>query len=71
MMAGKFREYNWADIQTLIYLDMGLDTPEKQRTHGQMWYVGSFSPPEHEKDTCIRVNVYDKSYSDRIKDHSK
>jgi hypothetical protein len=70
MMAGKFREYNWRDIQRLIYADAGLTTEEEQRTRGQMWYCGGFAAPEHERDTCIKVNVYEKPFSVRIEEHA-
>jgi len=70
MMAGRFKEYNWEDIQQLIYKDIGLDTDQDRRGFGQMWYVGGFQPPEHEKDTCVRVNRYDKTYSERLEDHA-
>jgi hypothetical protein len=70
MMAGKFREYNWRDIQRLIFADAGLTTEEEQRTRGEFWHVGGFSPPEHDRDTCVRVQVHDKPFSERIKDHA-
>lgn len=69
-MAGKFKEYNWRDIQRLIFADAGLITEEEQRTRGTSWCVGGFVPPEFDKDTCIRVQVYDKPYSERIEDHA-
>jgi len=70
MMAGKFKEYNWSDIQQLIYKDSGLDTEELQRTKGEMWYVGGFASPEHVSKTCVRVELYDKSFNERMKDHN-
>lgn len=70
MMAGRFREYNWRDIQRLIYADAGLMTDEEQRTRGELWYVGGFSQPEHERDTCVRVQVHDKTFSERIEEHA-
>lgn len=70
MMSGKFREYNWRDIQRLIFADAGLTTEEEQRTHGEFWCVGGFSPPEHDRDTCVRVQVYDNPFNERIKDHA-
>jgi hypothetical protein len=69
-MSGNFREYNWSDILKLIMKDAGLEDEVDQRTRGQVWHVGSFSPPTHEKDTCIRVQVYDKPYSERIQEHA-
>jgi 7-keto-8-aminopelargonate synthetase-like enzyme len=69
-MSGNFREYNWSDILKLILKDAGLEDEASQRTRGQVWYVGSFAPPTHEKDTCIRVQVYDKPYSERIQEHA-
>lgn len=70
MMAGKFKEYNWRDIMRLIYADCGLATEVDQRTRGEMWYVGNFQPPEHEKDTCVRVSIHDKTFSERINEHA-
>jgi hypothetical protein len=70
MMAGQFREYNWEDICRLIKKDMGLKTDEEQRDRIQIWVVGGFKPPNHEKDTCIRVQAYDKPYSVRIQEHA-
>ena len=69
-MTGKFREYNWRDIMRLIYEDAGLVTKEEQRTRGEMWYVGNFTAPEHERDTCIRLSVHDKPFSVRIEEHA-
>jgi len=70
MMAGQFKEYNWRDIQRLIYADVGLKTDEEQRTRGELWHIDGFAPPEHERDTCVRVQTYDKPYSERIEDHA-
>ena len=70
MMAGKFREYNWRDIQRLIFADAGLTTEVDQRTKGEMWFIGGFQSPEHDRDTCIRVSVYDEPFSKRIEDHA-
>ena len=69
MMGGQFREYNWRDITRLIHKDMGLDTDALQRTHGEMWCVGGFTPPVHEKDTCIRLMKYDKEFDKRLEEH--
>lgn len=71
MMLGQFREYNWKDIQKLIYADAGLVTDEDRRTRGELWCVGGFRPPEHEHDTCIRLQTYDLPFSQRIKEHTK
>jgi len=70
MMAGKFREYNWRDIQRLIFEDAGLKTEVEMRTRGEMWHVGGFVSPAHERDTCIRVQVFDKPFAERIEDHA-
>ena len=70
MMKGNFREYNWRDILRLIHADAGLSTEEQQRTLGEVWYVGKFAPPEHERDTCVRVNVYDKPFGERLQEHA-
>ena len=70
MMSGKFREYNWRDITRLIFADAGLTTDEEQRTKGEMWCVAGFQPPTHKKDTCIRVQIYDKPFSERIEEHA-
>lgn len=69
-MKGKFREYNWRDIRRLIFADAGLDTEEKQRTLGEMWYTGGFHEPEHETNTCVRLNVYDKPFGERLEEHA-
>ena len=69
-MSGTFREYNWRDIMRLIYADVGLATTEAQRSHGEMWDVGIFTSPQHERDTCIRVSVHDKPYSVRLNEHA-
>jgi hypothetical protein len=71
MMAGSFREYNWDDILRLVMADSGLKTEQEQRTRGETWIVGgSLRPPEHPKDTCIRVQVYDKPFGERITEHA-
>ena len=70
MMAGKFREYNWNDIVKLIFEDVGLLDEPSQRTRGELWHVGGFNPPEQNKDTCVRVQVYDKPFDERFKDHA-
>ena len=69
MMAGKFKEYNWEDIKRLIYNDVGLKTEPEQRMRGEMWYIGGFSEPEHARNTCVRLQVYDKPYGERLKEH--
>ncbi len=70
MMEGKLREYNWRDIERLIYKDVGLTNEEQRRTRGELWCVGGFSPPKHDLDTMVRVHVYDKTFSDRIREHA-
>lgn len=70
MMSGSFREYNWRDILRLIMADAGLKTEEAQRVRGEAWIMGNLTPPPHETDTCVRVQVYDKSFSDRIRQHA-
>ena len=70
MMDGRFKEYNWRDIQRLIFKDAGLETDEQIRTHGDFRYVAGFHQPENEQETCVRVNVYDKPFGERIKDHA-
>ncbi len=70
MMSGKFREYNWNDIKRLILADAGLLTEEDQRTKGEIWYTGNFNEPGHLTDTCIGVQVYDKPFGERIKEHA-
>jgi hypothetical protein len=69
MMQGKFIEYNWDDIQRLILKDAGLETEEEQRTRGSLWVLGGLKTPEHSKDTCVRVQVYNKPYSERLREH--
>lgn len=69
MMTGKFRQYNWRDIQRLIFIDAGLKTEEHQRAMGEMWFEGGFKPPEHELNTCVKVNVFDKDFSTRTEEH--
>jgi hypothetical protein len=56
-MSGSCREYNWSDILKLIMKDAGLEDEVAQRTRGQAWYAGGFTPPTHEKDTCV-MNRY-------------
>lgn len=70
MMTGKVREYNWRDITRLIFADCGLTTDEQARTRGELWFVGNFREPEHQKDTCIRITIYDKTFSERIEEHA-
>lgn len=70
MMSGALREYNWRDIERLIFADAGLTTDEQSRTRGEFWCVGGFNHPEFELNTCVRVHVYDKPFSERIIDHS-
>lgn len=71
MMSGSFREYNWRDILRLVMQDAGLKTEEAQRTRGETWIIGgNFTPPTNEIDSCIRVQVYDKTFSDRIREHA-
>jgi hypothetical protein len=48
-----------------------LDSEVEQRTKGELWYTGSFNPPEHENDTIVRVQIYNKPFSERIEDHAK
>lgn len=69
-MAGNFREYNWRDIMRLVYADAGLKTEEEQRTRGEIAYARILTPPQNEIDTCLRVAVYDKPFSERIKEHA-
>jgi hypothetical protein len=70
MMSGNFREYNWRDILRLVMQDAGLQTEDEQRKRGQTWIIGAgFQPPTHDTDTCIRVQVYDKPFSERVKEH--
>lgn len=69
-MQGEFKEYNWRDIERLIYADAGLTEEADCRTKGELWFVGGFNPPVHERDTCVRVNVYNKTFSERIEDHA-
>ena len=70
MMSGSFREYNWRDILSLVMKDAGLATEEEQRTRGETWIVGgSLKPPVHEADTCMRVQVYEKPYGERLREH--
>lgn len=69
MMDGRMREYTWQDIMNLIYEDMGLSTDEQRRQRGGLRYVGNFEPPSHEKETCIRVTVYDLNWDERIRSH--
>ena len=72
MMGGTFREYNWRDILRLVMADAGLKTDQDQRTRGETWIVGgSLQPPAHEADTCIRVQVYDKPFGQRIIEHAE
>jgi hypothetical protein len=71
MMTGKFKEYNWRDILRLVMADAGLKSEEDQRTLGETWIIGKFTPPEHEGDTCIRVNVYEEPFETRIKKHAE
>ena len=70
-MSGKFTQYSWADIEKLIYQDMGLRAESEQRTKGEIWFVGNFSPPESPDDFILRVQVFDKTYSDRLKEHTQ
>jgi hypothetical protein len=70
MMSGKFREYNWLDIMRLLMEDAGLKTDAEQRTRGDVRIMGNIQPPSHEKDTCIRVHVYDKPFGERITEHA-
>ena len=70
MMAGKFKEYNWSDIIKLIHADAGLVSESDRLSRGQVWCVGGFAPPEKQLDTCIRVQAYDKPYSERIQEHA-
>ena len=70
MMAGKFREYTWRDILQLIQADAGLKTDQDQRSLGEVWYCRGFAPPEQDKETIVRVNIYDKPFGERLKEHS-
>lgn len=69
MMAGRFREYNWHDIVQLIYADAGLEIKGEHMTKGEFLCVGGFAPPEHERDTCVRVYSYDKEFQERTREH--
>ena len=71
MMTGRFVEYNWQDIQRLVYGNTGLHSNDEQKDRGEMFYCGKFNEPEHTLDTCIRVNVYDKNFNERIEEHAK
>lgn len=62
MMTGKVKHYNWRDIMRLIYADAGLTTDVEQRTRGEVWFTGGFNTPEHERDTCVQVTVFDKPF---------
>lgn len=65
MMDGRMREYTWQDIVNLIYEDMGLSTDEQRRQRGDLRYAGNFEAPKQEKETCIRVTVYDLNWDER------
>jgi hypothetical protein len=70
MMSGSFREYNWKDILRLVMKDAGLDSEADQRSRGQAWVTGAgLTPPKCDTDTCIRINVYDKSFEQRSREH--
>ena len=71
MMSGKFKHYNWNDIRKLIFKDAGLEEEIDQRTKGEMWCVNSFTPPEYDKDTIIKVEVFDKPSNERLEEHVK
>lgn len=66
---GTTRDYTWEDIVCLILKDMKLDP--KDRQHHKMWYIGQFTPPEHNKDECIRVTKYELDYNARLDEHMK
>ena len=69
MMSGRFLEYNWRDIERLIFADAGLTTEEDRRGLGDIWISSGLDIPEDQCDTCIRVKVYDKPSIERLEDH--
>jgi len=70
MMEGRVKEYNWRDIMQLIWADCGLPTDNIQRQRGELHYLNEFYQPDHDKDKCIRVTVYDKPFSERTEEHA-
>lgn len=71
MMSGNFREYNWRDILRLVMEDAGLKTEQDRTSRGESWIYSNIQPPTHDTDTCIRVQVYDKPFGERIKEHAE
>jgi len=71
MMAGKFRQYNWRDIQRLLFVNAGLTTDEEQRTRGEILLQRDFTEPKCHLDTCLHVRVYDEPYMERMKKHTE
>lgn len=71
MMQSKTREYNWRDIMRLIQADCGLNTEQVARVLSEAWFVGGFKAPEIETQTIVRVMVYDKPYTERMKEHTE
>lgn len=69
MMTGKIRHYNWNDILRLIWADAGLHSDEEARALGELWYVGKFVEPSNIRDTVIKVEVFDKPYAERLRQH--
>lgn len=70
MMNGKFVELNWRDVIRILKEYAGAKTEPDQRAKAEVWLVGDLTPPKHDTDTCIRIQVYDKPFSERIKEHA-
>lgn len=68
-MEGRFKEYNWRDIQRLLYQDCGLEG-DAVLEKGDLWYVGGFDPPNCDRDTIIRIKIYDKDHRTRLREHT-
>lgn len=66
---GTTRKYTWEDVQCLLLKDMGLDP--KDRQHHELFYSGSFRPPEHVKDVCIEITKYEQDYRARLDEHMR
>lgn len=67
------REYNWYDIQDLIFKDIGLPTDHEQRQRGEIRLTGCLAELVHRlgADTVVEAKCYDKNGDERINDQMR
>ena len=70
MMSCETKFLNWDDIRKIIYSHFGINDPEKQRTHCEMLLYPENIQVKYNEDNVLELRIYDKSFSERIKEHT-